>query len=673
MAALDENRSAVWRLQWVAAGGALCWLALVGRLVQVQGVQHAEYVERAQQQHLRLVELKAERGSILDRRGEELALDIQTASFYADPAFVDAPEEVAGHFARFSKDPEAMANLRRQLSSSRRFVYLARQLDEAAAAQARQRQFPGVYEFAETKRYCPSGSLAAQLIGYTDIDNQGNEGVEMAFDALLGGQQGAALSYVDARGAQVPGRQQEHKRPQDGCSAVLTIDGVYQDILETELRQAVENSGAESGMGIITVPGTGEILAMANVPLYDRGNPGGAPAQLRRNRAITDPFEPGSTFKTITAAAILEEKAATADERVFCENGRFTLPNGDVVRDSHPLGWLSFREVIEQSSNIGTMKTARRLQRKKFYEYIRSFGFGGKSGIELPAESAGLLRHAAQWSERSLETIAMGQEISVTALQLAMAVGAIANGGTLMAPRLLKEVVGPDGQMVKKMEPQPIRRVISPATAAQMRQILAGAVAEGTGKRAQIEGVPVAGKTGTAQRVAPGGQGYASGQYVVSFVGFLPADDPQLLCLVVIDNPKRDKWGGSISAPAFKRVMERILYLADGALLARRPAVDGGGADSLEVVVPDLRGMTRQVARFQAGLRGLQVSFSGDGEVVVGQSPPADSSGQDLCQVACLLGDEFQPDSTGGPEVVSQRQALMLQNLTEKKRFAALQ
>ncbi len=676
MAVLHRNkfaareRPAFRRLQWAAAGGALFWLVLAGRLIQVQGFRHAEYAAQAEQQHVRLVELKAKRGSVLDRRGEEMALDMQTATFYADPAFVERPDAVASHFARFGKDPEALAALRRQLRSSRRFVYLARQLDEAGAALARQQRFSGVYEFSETKRYCPSGSLAAQLIGYTDIDNQGSEGVEMAFDALLGGRQGAALSYVDARGEQIPGRQQEHKAPQDGCSAVLTIDGVYQDILEAELGQAVESSGAESGMGIITDPRTGEILAMANVPLYDRGNPGGAPAWMRRNRAITDPFEPGSTFKTITASAILEEKAAALEEQVFCENGRFTLSNGDVVRDSHPLGWLSFREVIEQSSNIGTMKLARRLQRKKFYEYIRGFGFGSKSGIELPAESAGLLRHAAQWSDRSLETIAMGQEISVTALQLAMAVGAIANGGVLMAPRLLKEVIGPDGRVVGRLKPQPIRRVLSPVTAAQMRQVLAGAVAEGTGKRAQVEGVAVAGKTGTAQRVAPGGQGYAPGQYVVSFVGFLPAEDPQLLCLVVIDNPQKDKWGGSISAPAFKRIVERILYLADGAPLARRPAA---GADTLAVAVPDLRGMTRQVARFQAGLRGLRVSFSGDGEVVVAQSPPADTSGQDLRQITCLLGDEAQPDSTGGPGAVSRRQALMLKNLTEKKRFAALQ
>jgi cell division protein FtsI (penicillin-binding protein 3) len=656
----------------VVAGGAACWAVLVGRLVQVQGINHAAYSARAEQQHLRPVELKAKRGSILDRRGDELALDIQTASFYADPAVVDQPDEIAGHFAALSKDPEALANLQRQLRGAKRFVYLARQLGEEAAGQARQHRFNGVYEFSETRRYCPSGSLAAQLIGYTNIDNEGNEGVEMACDAILGGTKGAAVSYVDARGAPIPGRQEEHKIPQDGNSVRLTIDGVYQDILEAELNQALQSCDGESGVGVITAPKTGEILAMANAPVYDRANPGAVPAWMRRNRVVTDPFEPGSTFKTITAAALLDDGSVDPEERIFCENGRFTLPNGDLVRDSHPLGWLTFRQVIGQSSNIGTMKMARRLQRKKFYEYIRNFGFGTRTGIDLPSESAGLLRHAAQWSDRSLETIAMGQEISVTALQLAMAVGAIANGGTLMAPRLVKEVIGPEGQTVRQIEPQPIRRVVSPEAAAQMRQIMAGAVTEGTGKRARVEGVTVAGKTGTAQRVAPGGQGYAAGEYVVSFIGFLPVEDPQLLCLVVVDNPKRDKWGSSISAPAFKRIMERVLYLSDG-VLARHTSADSVRADTLQAMVPDLRGMTRKVARFQASLRGLQVSFEGEGEVVIAQAPSADSSGQDVEEIVCQLGEEVQPDSTGQLSAATQRQMMMLQNMPVKSQLASVQ
>ncbi|MBM3279470.1 MAG: hypothetical protein FJY95_15540 [Candidatus Handelsmanbacteria bacterium] len=666
----DPARPALPRLRWVMAAGALCWAVLVGRLVQVQGFRHAEYAVRAEQQHVRPVELRAKRGSILDRRGDELALDIQTATFYADPAMVDQPDEVARHFAPFSKDPEAHINLPRQLRGPKRFVYLARQLDLEGAARARQQCFNGVYEISETKRYCPSGALAAQLIGYTNIDNQGNEGVEMACDALLGGTKGAAVSYVDARGAQIPGRQEEHKTPQDGNTVVLTIDGVYQDILEAELNEALLSCDGESGLGIITAPKTGEILAMANAPFFDRGNPGAAPAWMRRNRVVTDPFEPGSTFKAITAAVLLTEEAVSTEERVFCENGRFRLSNGDIVRDSHPLGWLSFHEVIGQSSNIGTMKMARRLKRKQFYEYIRNFGFGTRTGVELPSESAGLLRHAAQWSDRSLETIAMGQEISVTALQLAMAVGAIANGGILMAPRLVKEVLGPDGKRVRQSEPQPIRRVISEPAAAQMRQILAGVVTEGTGKKAQVQGVTVAGKTGTAQRVAPGGQGYAPGQYVVSFIGFLPVEDPQLLCLVVVDNPKRDKWGSSISAPAFKRIMDRVLYLSDG-VLARHSEVESMDADTLQVSHPDLRGMSTKLARFQAGLRGLQVRFEGAGEVVVAQSPPADSSGEGLGEITCLLGEEVQPDSSGGLSAATQRQVLMLQQLPRKTQLAA--
>lgn len=364
----DPARPALPRLRWVMAAGALCWAVLVGRLVQVQGFRHAEYAVRAEQQHVRPVELRAKRGSILDRRGDELALDIQTATFYADPAMVDQPDEVARHFAPFSKDPEAHINLPRQLRGPKRFVYLARQLDLEGAARARQQCFNGVYEISETKRYCPSGALAAQLIGYTNIDNQGNEGVEMACDALLGGTKGAAVSYVDARGAQIPGRQEEHKTPgrqHRRADHRWGLPGHPRSRAErgaAQLRRG-ERPGHHHRAQDRRDPGDGQR------PLLRPGQSGGGPAWMRRNRVVTDPFEPGSTFKAITAAVLLTEEAVSTEERVFCENGRFRLSNGDIVRDSHPLGWLSFHEVIGQSSNIGTMKMARRLKRKQFYEY----------------------------------------------------------------------------------------------------------------------------------------------------------------------------------------------------------------------------------------------------------------------------------------------------------------
>jgi cell division protein FtsI (penicillin-binding protein 3) len=655
------------RLWWVLAGGAVFWLVLVGRLVQVQGLQHSEYVVRAKEQYERRVELKASRGSIFDRRGRELAVDIQAVSFAADPMLVDRPEEVAHHFAAFGRQkPEFLA---RQLKSPRRFVYLARRLGEEDLARARSQRFRGVSEYLETKRHYPYGNVGGQLLGHTDIDNRGREGIERAFDGLLRETNGSALSYVDARGRQVPGLQQEHQTPRNGGSLVLTIDAVYQDILEEELSRTIQSSGAESGLGIIAHPGTGEILAMANVPLYDPGNPGRAPAKLRRNRAITDPFEPGSTFKVIAAAAVLEDGLLTTDESVFCEEGKLMLDNGDVIRDVHPYGWLSFRQVLEKSSNIGIIKIARRLQRQRFYEYIRSFGLGTRSGIGLPAESAGLLEHARKWSDRSLETIAMGQEISVTTLQLIQAFGAIANGGMLMAPRLVKATVGADGQVVEEMPPQPIRRVVSEDTAARLREILSGVVRSGTGRRARLEEVEVAGKTGTAQRVAGNGKGYSADENVVSFIGFLPAENPELLCLVVVDNPQKDKWGGRIAAPAFKHIIERILYLADGDLLVAQSQA-GAPEDTTSLVLPDLRGTTRQVARFQAGLRGLSVQFTGKGDVVVQQEPAPGRPIGEISRISCVLGTAAE-EGVARADNIPVRQSLLLQNL-QNNHFATV-
>jgi cell division protein FtsI/penicillin-binding protein 2 len=512
--------------------------------------------------------------------------------------------------------------------------------------------------------------VAAQLIGYTDIDNRGSEGLEMAMEGTLGGTKGSLVSYVDARGRLVPGHQQEQQQPQDGNGLVLTIDALYQDILEEELEKGLSDSGAETALGVITDPRTGEILAMANAPLYDPNAPGETAAQTRRNRTVTDPFEPGSTFKVITGSAALEDQVVRPEEIIFCENGRMVMRNGSVIRDHDPYGSLTFREVIEKSSNIGTLKVARRLQRGQFYEHLRSFGVGLRTGIELPSESAGLLHPVNRWSDRSLETIAIGQEVSLTALQLAQAVGAIANGGTLMAPQLCREVLGADGKAARRVEPQAIRRVVSEGTSALMRDILAGAVERGTGKKARIQGVAVAGKTGTAQRAAPDGRGYIPGEIVASFVGFLPADQPELLCLIVLDNPQRDKWGGALAAPIFKRVVERILYLS-GNLAAQPASGQQEQQDSLQVLVPELRGMTGQVARFQADLRGLAVRFDGRGDVVVSQDPLPGSAAQDTTRIVCTLGE---PESWSEAELAGTplRQSLLLKNLS-RIRMASLE
>jgi len=633
------------------------WLLVVGRLVQVQAVQHESYGKQAQIQHQRLTTKKAKRGNIFDRHGIELALDVQAVSFYADPYEIKGAVAIARHFSRHGGTD--VKTLERRLQSKRRFVYLARGLRDTELSEARSVDFIGVYEHPESQRYFPYGPVGSQLLGFVDIDNKGSEGAERAFDAVLQGTDGHLLTYVDSRGHRVPGRELEYTPPQHGKDLVLTIDAVYQDILEEELARAVELSGAERALGIIADPRTGEILAMGNVPLYNPNIAGEAKPAQRRNRAVTDPFEPGSTFKVVTAAAVLEEGLAQVDEEVFCENGRILLANGDIINDVHPYGTLSFGEVIEKSSNIGVIKMARRLERGKFYQYIRSFGFGIRSGVELPAESAGVLRQASDWSERSLETLAIGQEISVTALQMVQALGVIANEGVLMAPQIVREIRDSQGHTFERRQPKPVRRVISVATANKVKEILSRVVERGTGKRATIDGMRVAGKTGTAQRVARQGKGYAKGQYVVSFMGFLPVDAPRLLGVIVVDNPRKQKYGGEVAAPAFKKIMERILH-AESRLFAGSVRADPSLLTT--GTVPDLRGLRASVARFQGEVRGIKVEFSGRGDVVVDQRPQVGSLSAKPGKIVCELG-YLSSVQTLGQHGIPLRQALFLDQL----------
>ena len=616
------------RLRWVVVLGALAWLGLSVRLVQIQLFRHEAYSAEARKQYLDRRTLKASRGQIVDRRGNNLAVDVQATSFYAHPAQVEEPKRVAAHFAPLSDNRTEF--IERQLRGDKQFVYLARQVVDADVGEV---AYAGVFQHPETRRQYPLGPLAGQLIGHTNIDNIGREGIERAFDDILREKDGSIVEYVDARGKQVPGRQQRREEPEHGRDLMLTLDAVYQSILEEELQRAIDGSKAQGALGVIIAPRSGEVLAMANLPLFDPNKVSHSSPELRRNRAITDVYEPGSTFKSVAAAAVLEDGLASLHDRVFCEQGTFRLANGDMIRDVQPHGDLLFAQVLEKSSNIGVIKLAQRLSRPRFYEHIRNFGFAIRTGIDLPAETPGLLQAVDQWSRRSLATIAIGQEIGVTALQLAMAYGAIANGGVLMAPRLVAGTIGPDGRLDDRGGPQPIRRVVSRKTAKMLSEVLTGVVEKGTGQKARIKGVAVAGKTGTAQRAITGGSGYDPNASIASFVGFLPADDPQYACVIMVENPRVNGWGGYVAAPAFRRVMKRIISLPGGLLVepaAKHPQKEGPA-------VPDLRGMTQAVARFQAQMRGLSVAFSGAGTVVVSQSPLPGRTG-DIEQINCTLG-----------------------------------
>lgn len=557
------------RLRWVVVMGAVVWLGLSARLVQIQVVRHEAYRAEAQAQYLERRTLKASRGRVVDRRGNPLAVDVQATSFYANPEQVEEPKRVAAHFASLS-DHRA-ESLERQLRGDKQFIYLARQVVDAPVGEV---AYAGVFQHPETRRQYPLGPLAGQLIGHTNIDNIGREGIERAFDRILREKDGSILEYVDARGQQVPGRHERREEPEHGRDLMLTIDAVYQSILEEELQRAIDGSKAQGALGVLIAPRSGEVLAMANLPLFDPNKASRSSPELRRNRAITDVYEPGSTFKAIAAAAVLEDGLASQHDRIFCEQGTFRLANGDTIRDVQPYGDLLFAQVLEKSSNIGTIKLAQRLSQHRFYEHIRNFGFATRTGIDLPAETPGLLQEVEHWSKRSLPTIAIGQEIGVTALQLAMAYGAIANGGMLMEPRIVAGTIGPDGQLAERGGPQPIRRVVSRQTARTLSEVLTSVVEKGTGQKARIEGVAVAGKTGTAQRALTGGSGYDPNASIASFVGFLPADNPQYVCVVMVENPHVNGWGGYVAAPVFQRVMKRIISLP-GSPTAAQPHAAG--------------------------------------------------------------------------------------------------
>jgi cell division protein FtsI (penicillin-binding protein 3) len=660
---VDSRVAAVRRLRWVLVGGALLWLGVAARLVQVQGVEHEVYAQRARMQQERQVSLSARRGEILDRQGRRLAMDVASVSFYSHPADVSDPEAVARHFAGVSN--RSKAEVRDLLDPRRPFVYLMRQVADVDLPAVRAENFDGIYEQEEVRRFYPYGRLAGQLLGFTTIDNEGQEGLELSLEELLAEEAGKARSFVDNRGRILPERSQESAPARHGASVRLTIDAAVQGILEEELARAVSESEAESALGVIADPRTGDILALASVPLFDPNDPGAAPAAYRRNRLVTDPFEPGSTLKPITMAAVLDAGAASADTSVFCENGRFELATGDTLRDTKPHGLLSARQVMAQSSNIGMVKLARTLDRAEFYESLRAFGFGTRTGTGLPAESAGLLQHARDWSQRSHETIAIGQEISVTAVQLVQAFGAVANGGVLMAPRLLDEIRGADGSILERPEPQAVRRVISRETAASLQSMLRLVVTEGTGRQAAIPGIDVVGKTGTAQRALPEGGGYAEDEYVASFVGFLPQRG--YLCLVVVENPRVGRYGGTVAAPAFRRAMERVLAL-EGHMPVVAQATD-------EVVparerVPDLRGLAPTRARAQAQRRGLRVHWEGEGSLIVEQSPaPHAVRAQDV--VLCRLGEAGDLPPPVALRDTPLRQAVLMRKLGHPRQLAA--
>ncbi|MBI4709869.1 MAG: penicillin-binding protein [Nitrospirae bacterium] len=543
-----------------------CFSVVFFKLFYLMVIQHKGLSEKAEQQYSRAVTLMPQRGTIYDRSMRELAVNIETNSLYAVPVKMENVNDVSSRLSPVVKVSANILSSRLADGKGRKssFMWIARKMDEdmsRGAEKVKDKLKNTVGVVTETKRYYPKGQLAAHILGYTDIDNKGLEGIERRYDKHMKGQVKKVQLGRDAHGLNLANNTEEGI---PGNSLLLTIDEGLQHIVERELAGAVETWHAEGAVGIMMDPLTGEIFALANMPTYDLNVPADADVSERRNRAITDSYEPGSTFKVISASGVIEEGLVTPESKFDCSKGYINVGGGKPIRDVHKNGVLTFKECVQKSSNVCLIQAGTILGEKKFYEYVKGFGFGDKTGIDLIGEVGGLLKSPGAWSGRTLATMSIGQEIGVTPLQILRAYSAIANGGRLMKPYIVSEVISPDRRIIEKSSPKVERQVVSEETAKTMRDILKTVVTEGgTAQRASIKGNAVAGKTGTAQMIDPKTGRYSSSDYVSSFVGFVPADNPRISLIIVVFKPRGASYGGTVAAPVFRNIIEQTLTYLD--------------------------------------------------------------------------------------------------------------
>ncbi len=532
-----------------------CLFALAGRLIFLQGYQSELFGQKAENQHKINIVLEPRRGEISDAKGRILAMSVPAKTIFAVPAQI--PDPIAAIDA-ISKILPVSSEVLKSIQQGKNFVYVKRKVEPDLAERVKALRLEGIYFQDDSKRKYPKGELLSNILGFVGVDDEGLEGLELLLDKYLKGVKGSRLTERDATGREILPLRTQDILPVDGCNVVLTIDEVVQHIAETELALACEKFRPASASVLVVDPKTGDLLGLANYPSYDPNNAGRVPQDARRNRAITDFFEPGSTFKMVTAAGALNEKVVRLGDVFFCENGIFRAA-GRILHDHHPYGNLTVQRIVEVSSNIGIAKVGIKLGETKLYEYIKKFGFGDLTHIPLPGEVAGIVRPPSRWSKLSITRIPMGQELTTTPLQMAMAYAAVANKGVLMKPRIIKQVVDPNGKILLEYPVSIVRRVLKEETVKTLTTALMGVVTEaGTAAKARIQGYTVAGKTGTAQKVDPDGH-YSHKNFYSSFVGFVPAEDPQLLIMVAMNEPKPLYYGGTVAAPVFNQVAERTL------------------------------------------------------------------------------------------------------------------
>ena len=540
---------------YLLGGLLLCWFVVIClRLVYLQIFCYGEFQQRAERQQQRSINVSAKRGIIYDRQGRELAMSIQVDSAFAVPTEIPDLPNTISLIARITGGDARMVLA--DCRARKTFCWVARKADAETIDRIRSMNLQGIHFQKESKRFYPKRELAAQVLGYVGTDDDGLSGIEREYNDQLQGKPGTMLISVDARKKWF-GRIE--KEPEAGNNVVLTIDEKVQYIAERELDQAIKDTHAVAGTVIVQNPHTGEILALANRPTFNPNVKKEIRNEALKNRAVSDIYEPGSTFKLVTISGALQEKLIRPDELFDCQMGSIVI-NGLRIHDAKPHGVLTVADVLAESSDVGSVKIALRLGEDRFYNYIRAFGFGQQTGIELPGETRGMTKPVNRWSKVSIGAISIGQEIGVSAVQLAALVSTFANDGVKVAPRIVATTTAPQStpQLVT-FHPQNEQRVISPLVAAQMRQMMQRVVLHGTGRRAVLEGYTSAGKTGTGQKVDPATGAYSRTKYNASFAGFAPINNPAVTVAVILDSPVGPHQGGQVSAPVFQRIAQQVL------------------------------------------------------------------------------------------------------------------
>jgi cell division protein FtsI/penicillin-binding protein 2 len=653
------------RLVVVFLGLALIAGATVFRLVTIQLVDHSEYTARAEQQYTDTRELPPDRGLILDRRNRPLVENLENyGSIGVRPSRVRDRSMTA---QRLADELEVSSReITQKLASDAPFVWVARSVPPTQTSRIEKMNLPGVEVVLETKRSYPYGTNGSQVLGHVNIDNLGSAGIEQLCESELAGRAGWAVMQMDAHGIPRFDPNFPREEPVHGGRVTLAIDIDAQSIAEEELARGITENEAVDGMVVITKPLTGEVLAIASWPGYNANFPSDGPVKNQKNRAITDVYEPGSTFKVVPFAAVIERDLIDLDKMIDLEEGRWRVADR-TIRDSHRYDSLTVRQGFAKSSNILTGKLAQLMSQGEFYTVMRDFGFGQETGIDFIGEVRGILPQVRRWSGVSQANMAIGQGVAVTALQLAMAYGAIANNGWLLRPILITSTIDPDGHVTQN-EPVRVRRVMMPSTARILRKLMVEAVEDGTGGQAMIDGVSVAGKTGTAEKPDPINGGYMSGQhYISSFCGFLPAENPEWLVLVIINDPQGDRYyGGSVAGPVFRNIMQRMLVTLPQSepMYALDESDDPRAVEDDGVLMPSVLARTIDEAADQLDRSGLKTSFIGTGDIVIAQSHQPGTLLRKGDSLELTLGCDADADTLSVPEVRQQSLRMALAELT---------